>query len=112
MSKQEGFKLKEYKPSYHHILNDKQKHLHLVSPIKLQRYRTFQRSKSTFKTCRDQYFVVHLHVGSFLNARLFATLWHLLYYRVFVPTPLRGQELCTQMGFFCSDNFDRPIRSS
>ena len=42
----------------------------IVSPIKLQRYRTSQRSKFTFKTYRDQYFVVHLHVGSFSNFRL------------------------------------------
>ena len=28
--------------------------LRIVSPIKLQRYRTFQRSRFTFKTCRDQ----------------------------------------------------------
>ena len=42
----------------------------IVSPIKLQRYRTFQRSKVNYKTCKDQYFVVHLHIGSFSNVRL------------------------------------------
>ena len=40
------------------------------SPIKLQRHRSFQRSKFTFKTCRHVRFVVYLHAGSFSNAHL------------------------------------------
>ena len=42
----------------------------MVSRIKLQRYRTFQRSKFNFKTCRDQHFVVDLQAKSFSNVRL------------------------------------------
>ena len=34
---------------------------------------------------------------------------HASYYAVIVPTLLRGEELYTQMSFFCSVNFDRSI---
>ena len=42
----------------------------IVGPIKLQRYRTFQRSKFKFKTSRDQHFVFQLQFGGFSNVRL------------------------------------------
>ena len=42
----------------------------IVSPINLQHYRTFRRSKFKFKTCRDQQFVVHLYAGKLTNVRL------------------------------------------
>ena len=46
------------------------RHFYTVSPVKLQRYRIFQRSKFKFMASKDQHFVVHLHVGIFSNVRL------------------------------------------
>ena len=55
----------------------------IVSPIKLQRYRTFQRSKFNFNTCRDNDFVVLLRVQKILNVCLRYNLMGITIYRLF-----------------------------
>ena len=53
----------------------------IVSPIKLQRYRTYQRSKFTLLKHVDIYQnTVHLHAQALRTFACIATLWDLLYY--------------------------------